>query len=157
MEEHRCDCQELIDIFEENRIPYSAMPYGSGIETWLGLPLSNYRLYIPFNSLEKARKIVRKKENLITDGLRNNLLENAYQFNIKNKLEAKIRKRLKLSADEDFFDYCINIVEYADKIVDAGTITGCLKGGHYLFCYSDDAVITFNSKTYEIISFQTKK
>ena len=156
-EEHRCDCEELISIFGENGIPCSALPYGSGTETRLGLPLSNYRLFIPYHSLEKARKIVQENENLITDGLRENLLANVEQFNISQKSEKKIRKKIKLSEDEDFFDYCISLVEGANKIVDEGTITGCTKGGHYLFCFSDNAILTFNSATFEIISLQLRK
>ena len=149
--------ENLISILEESGIPCSAMPYGSGLESRFAMPLSNYRIFVPFSCLEKAKNIVLDIENSKTDELRGYLLENQNQFNISGKLEKKIRKKIKLTEEQDFFLYCLNIIKSADKIADNGMITSCLKGGHYLFCYSDKTTLALNSKTLEILSLTVLK
>lgn len=144
-------CDMLEDIFKENDIPYAALPYGSGLEARLALPLQNRRLYVPFASLEAAKEIIRQIENSETESLRKALLQYADELNISPKLEKKLRKKLKLREDE-IFEYCVGIIESANKIVDNGRITDCSEGGHYLFCFSEKATLSINSATYEILS-----
>ena len=143
-------CEELIDTLEERDIPFSTVPYGMG-SRW-ALPLTLFRLYVPYRFLEEAKSTLQGIENEETERLRSFLLTNQHQFNIPLKREKKIEKKLKLSEEQDFYSYCINIVESSQKIVDEGQITGCPKYGRYIFCYSENAVIAFNSQTFEILS-----
>lgn len=149
--------EDLISIFKESGIPCSAVPYGSGLESRFALPLSNYRIFVPFNCLEKAENIILEIENSKTEELRGYILENCNQFNVSQKLEKKIRKKIKLTEEQDFFEYCIAVIKSSQKVVDSGMITGCRKGGHYLFCYSGNATLAINSATFEILSLNLNK
>lgn len=130
-------------MFNEYEISCSALPYGNGIEAHFALPSSNYRLYVPFRSLQTAKDILREMENIKTEELRNNLLSNDNQFNVNPKTEKKIRKKIKLSENQDFFIHCINIIKSSIKIE---------VNGNYIYCYSDNAILVLNSLTYEILS-----
>ncbi len=144
--------EDLIGILKENEIHCSALPYGSGLESRFALPLSNYRIFVPFKFLEKAKTILLDIENSKTDELRDFLLENQIHFNVSRKTENKIRKKIKLSEEQNFFTYCLEIIKSANKIVDSGMISSCPKGGHYLFCYLQNTTLALNSKTFEILS-----
>ena len=146
-------CNVVMGVLETNDIQYSAMPFGSGVEARAGRPLSNYRLYVPFGSLEKARAIMCDMESQRTEEWRSLLLENVKAFNIPQKLEKKLRKKLKLPADVDLIDYCVDIVKSANKIVDEERIGAQWR---YVYCYSDGASATFNSETFEIIAIRKK-
>ncbi len=145
-------CDTLTAAFDEEEIPYSALPYGRGVETRLGLPLGNYRIFVPFGFLEQAKQIITSIDSEATEQIRNCLLKGVENLNILPKTEKKIKRKIGLSENEDIFEYCIGIIKTADKIMDKGTISGCLKGGHYYFCYSGDLTLAINSKTYEILS-----
>ncbi|MDE6690719.1 MAG: hypothetical protein K2K04_01995 [Clostridia bacterium] len=147
----------LTDIFDEENIPYSAVPYGSGLETKLGLPFKNSRLFVPYGSLEAAREIIKQLDRSATEELREDLLANVENLNVSGRLEKKARKRIKLSQDEDFFEVCIGLIESAEKIADRGIITNCLKRGHYLFVFSGNTTLVINSETYEILSLTKDK
>lgn len=139
--------ETLKEIFEEHDISCSALPYGNGIEAHFALPSSNYRLYVPFRSLQTAKNILREIENNKTEELRNCLLSYGQQLNVNPKTEKKIRKKLKLSENNDFFAHCINIIKSSTKIE---------YGGDYVYCYSDSATLVLNFKTYEILSLTTR-
>lgn len=145
-------CNEIITAFEDEDLPYSAMPYGSGIESKFGLPLSKYRLFVPFARYDRAKEIVNELENFRTEKLRSGILENSDRFHVLKATEKKIRKKLKISNNTGFFVWCENVVKTAYRIIDEGSITDCRQGGHYLFCYAKDVTLAVNSATYEIIS-----
>ena len=140
-------CETRIGIFDEKKIPYSQVPYGMG-SRW-AMPLLQYRLYVPYHSLEWAKGVIHEIENAETERLRKILLENQNKFNIAPKKEKKIVKKLKLSLEQDFCSYCVNIVTSAKKIVSESMTGG---GGYYIYCYTENEVITFNSQTFEILS-----
>ena len=144
-------CEALIDIFEERDIPYATVPYGMG-SRW-ALPMTLFRLYVPYRLLEEAKSILRAIEGEETERLRSFLLENRHNFNISPKREKKIAKKLKLSAGQDFYSYCVNIVTSSKKIVRESMTGG---GGYYVFCYAENEVITFNSQTFEILSISKR-
>lgn len=151
-------CESIIAMFEEENLPYSTMPYGSGVESKLGLPLSNYRLFVPYAYFDRARNIVCDFENYNTEKFRKIILENTDSFHVLKTTEKKIRKKLKISDEADFFVWCENVVKFAQRIKDGGNITECRERGHYLFCYAKDVTLAINSVTYEIISaMQNKK
>lgn len=145
-------CNEIISAFEDENLPYSALPYGSGVESKLGLPLSNYRLFVPYACYDRAKEIVSDLENFRTEKSRSVILENYDSFHVLKATENKIRKKFKISDDTDFFVWCENVVKSAHRIIDEGNITSCRQGGHYLFCYTKDVALAINSVTYEIIS-----
>ena len=45
-------------LFEQKGIPCVLLPYGSGTRTGLGLKLENYRVFVPFSYLKKAKDIL---------------------------------------------------------------------------------------------------
>ena len=148
-------CETLIMIFDEAEIPYTAVPYGIGSR--FALPtMSKYRLYVPYRFLERAKGELNGIESAETERLRKYLLENEQKFNIDPKKAKKTAKKLKLATEQDFWQYCVNIVKSSEKIVDEGEITGCPERGHYIFCYFENAIISFNSKTFEILSLTDK-
>ena len=134
----------LLEVFKEHGIPCSAMPCGSGIETQFAMPLKNYRLFVPFSFLNEAKSIVLEIEKAETENLRDNLLKNENSLYASEKVEKKIRKKIRLSGESNFIKYCVGIIQAANKIVSEGRITGCLQGGYYLFCYSDDMILSDN-------------
>jgi len=146
-------CQGLTEAFEENGIKYTALPYGSGVETWLGLPLKNYRIFVPYPQLEKAQSIVSRIDNAETDELRDYILKNVDNLNISPRLEKKYRKKLKLPAERDFFEYCIDLIKNARTILDKGLAAAQNRqeqGSHYLYCYCGNLILCLNSETFEI-------
>ena len=155
LEKDRAYCDGLIEIFKESGVTCSAVPFGSGVESQFGLPLKNYRLFVPFNSLKKAQNLVHDLEIAETEELRQALLENINLFNIPQKNEKKLRKKVKLPDRDDFIDFCVSIVKTSEKIVDGGI--AFYGKGHYLFCYAREITLTINSMTFEILSLEIKK
>ena len=152
-EKTTAESQSLLETFDDNGIKYSALPYGSGVETWVGMPLKNCRIFVPYSQLEKAKSILSQIDNAQTDELRNYILKNVDLLNITPRLEKKFKKKLKLSKEEDFFEYCIDLIENAQKILDKGlAAVEHIKefGGRYLYCYKDNVTLCLNSKTFEI-------
>lgn len=143
----------LMSVLDAHGIQYSAMPFGSGVESYFGMSLSNYRIYVQYACLEKARDILHEVEAEKTAEWRALLLDNAKSFNILPKAEKKIRKKLKLSKETDFIAYCIDIVKNAERITDDMAFATW----RYVFCYYDDIAITFNSETFEILSLRKRK
>lgn len=151
------NCEGLIAAFEEEGVPYSAVPYGSGVETKFGMPLKNCRLYVPFSSLETAKSIAAEMERAVTDDLRCELLENAAALNFSRRVEKKARKKLKLSEEQSFSGYCVEVIKSAEEIEDGGAITGSFGHGHYIFCYFGKITLAVDSATYEVLSLTVSK
>lgn len=156
-EKEAADFKAISDAFDIEDIAYSALPYGSGVATRLGLPLENYRVFVQYRCLEKAKEIIKRIDGEVTEMLRNFLLDGVENLNILTKTEKKIKRKAGLSDNADIFGYCIDIIRTAYKIADKGTITDCSKGGHYYFCYARGVTLAINSKTYEIISLDIEK
>lgn len=156
LEDKRESCEIWIDLLKEKGIPYCALPYGSGVESRFALPLSNYRLYVTFDRLSEAKDMIRQIESVKTEELRKYLLENSDKFNISPKAEKKIRKKLKIESSENFSDYCENVIRTAGKISDNGRIGTSVKGGHYLYCVTNEFALAVNSETFEILSLSRR-
>ena len=75
--------QTLMAAFDEEEIPYSALPYGSGVEAQFGIPLKNYRLFVPYSHYEEAIRIVRDIVNAETEKLRKNLIDGIGGLNMR--------------------------------------------------------------------------
>lgn len=87
------DGAKLADMLEENGIPYSAMPYGSGTESRLALPLSGYRIYVPYRFLKTAESLMAERSQSGTDAIKRQFIENVDKLNILPATEKKIRKK----------------------------------------------------------------
>lgn len=148
------ECPDLTNLLEYNGIPYSLMPYGTGIESHFALPLSRYRVYVPLNMLENAQTAISAHETQYTDEWKNYLLENTDKLYINEKSARKLVKKYNFINAAELIDFCIKKITTADKIVDGGKISSCTKNGHYLFCNSTNATLTINSATMEIISLK---
>lgn len=153
IEDSTMHCDVLMGVLDTYEIPYSAMPFGSGVESRFGMPLGNYRIYVPFRCLENARSVLRGMETEKTEEWRAKLLDNAELFNIPQKTGKKICKKLKLPKETDLIAYCVDIVKSANMIKDEECIG---MKWRYVFCYSDDIQITLNSKTFEILTVRKK-
>ena len=74
---------------------------------------------------------------------------------VSHRAEKKIKKILQIK-NGSVTAYCSEKILNADKIVNGGRISGCTKGGNYLFIYKDKELFIINSATYEIISAKRK-
>lgn len=57
-----------------------------------------------------------------------------------------------MSINDSLTVYCADKIINADRIINRGIISNCIKGGYYLYVYNGKEVIIINSATYEIIS-----
>lgn len=147
----------LKGILEGDNIPYVAMPLGSGVRTRFALRLERMRIYVTYEFLETAKELV---NGILSSN------EEDQNAEIKNNIDKlftlprngkKVKKILKIAEDESLTEYCANAIIDADKIINEGRISSCLKGGEYLFVYKGDMQIVLNSVTYEIISVKIIK
>lgn len=67
------------------------------------------------------------------------------RFQVKDEF---IRKySVKITEKDSLIDYCTDKIMNADRIVNEGRISGCLKGGNYLFVYKGKELFVINSAT----------
>ena len=147
----QCDewqCAGIADALEENGIHCVAMPYGRGVESQFGLPLSVYRLFVPFSHYEMARDFLEQMQSARTRELRKDLFENIQRLNIKLRLESKLSKKLKIPR-ERVLDFCVDIIKSCKTI-------SCEKNngstGGFIFCYAGECTLTLDSATYEVLA-----
>ena len=140
------------DTFAEQDIPCVVMPWRTGLEGRLALPAGKCRIFVPFSHFDTALFLLQEEADERKNGMIKRLYENFDKLHIQNpRLEKKLRKKLKISPEEDFFTALQTRIRSCDKIVDGGVISFCPKRGHYLFVYCKKVVITINSATYEIM------
>ncbi|MBQ9481059.1 MAG: hypothetical protein IJU84_02725 [Clostridia bacterium] len=48
----------LKSVFDKENIPCALLPRGTGVRTALALKLENYRVYVPYAFLERAKEIL---------------------------------------------------------------------------------------------------
>ena len=138
---------------EENKIESAKIPFGDGARTALGLGLGNYAIYVPYKHYEQAREIAEYYTADPTIQIKKELLDNLDKWHVSSeRAEKKIRKKLKLSDEQDLFDYVKGEVEVSQSISDEGLISTCTEGGHYILVRVSNRIkiIWFNSKTFEI-------
>lgn len=157
IEERASYCRALTDTLKQSSIPCVELPCGSGVESNYALPLANRQVFVPFGFLEAAKKVISDIQESETEALRADLLENAGMLFLSQKLQRKLTKKLRLARDSDVSAYCVELIKTAHRITDKGLITSSLVGGHYLFCFSEHATLSINSKTYEVLSFTLTK
>ena len=150
------ECEEtfgemLKPILDETNIACELIPAGNGARSAFGLRLGNYRVYVPYQQYETAQEILKDLWDDPADDLREDLLENADRWHVKNDgALKKLRKKLALTEKEDFLAYVKDGVASAAEISDDGLISACTRGGHYISVKIKNQRIWFNSETYEI-------
>lgn len=157
IEESASYCRSLADSLKQRGIPCVELPCGSGVGTRFAMPLPNRQMFVQFRFLESAKELINDMEKSKTEALRVDLLENADMLFLSQKLQKKLTKKLRAAEVCDVLAYCVELIKTAHRITDEGLITSSVVGGHYLFCFSDHATISINSKTYEIISLTITK
>ena len=144
-------------ILEEENILYAASPSGYGIRAAFALGPRNLRIFVGYEFFDRAKELFDENFIFSEETENGNLRENLDKLFVPVRGEKKIKKALKLAEDDNLIDYCVDRIKNADKIVNEGKITGCTKGGEYLFVYKNNELIIINSVTYEIISAQMTK
>lgn len=139
------------DMLAEQDIPCVVMPWRTGVEGRFALHASRYRLFVPFSHFDAALSLLQGEADERKNDMVEELYKNFDKLHIKNpSIEKKLRKKLKISPEEDFFTALQTHIQNCDKIVDGGLISFCPKRGHYLFVYCGKVIINVNSATYEI-------
>lgn len=147
----------LTELMENENIDCSSIPYGSGVESQFALSLSGCRIYVPYKMLDKAKAVIKAREDFQTELLRDSISENISKLHILPKTEKRIRKKFGFKTTDEIINYSIKIITSANYITDNGIIDSCLKGGHYIYCYADNALLTINSMTCEILELRIKE
>ncbi len=145
-------CGMLETCLKQENIPFAAIPCGTGVRTAFGMHLENRKIYVPFAAYRQASEITDTFSRDLTDVWRRELLDNIGKWHADARTEKKIRKKRKLPKEQSLLILCKEMVRRAQRIEDAGRISGCVSGGHYLFVYADTTVVIFNSVTYEILA-----
>ena len=134
------------------------IPCGNGMRSALGLNLENLQLFVPYQFYDRALDLHDYLKGDPTEEIKKSLLENRKKWHVIGRFtEGKFKKKLKISKDADLFQHCEEIVNSSEKILDQGSISSCLEGGHYLFVYTDTAELTFNSETFELMYAKIRK
>jgi len=142
----------LNGILEYENIPYSSLPSGNGIRSSLGLKLENYKIFVAYDFFDRAEEILNEILINIEEAESRDLKKNLDKLFASQRSEKKIKKILKMGENDSLTAYCADKIINADRILNQGKISGCLKGGYYLYVYKGKEVIIINSATFEIIS-----
>ena len=139
-------------ILKEEDIPYTAMPSGNGVRSYFALNLENHVIYVPYGFFNKAKELLNDILMNVDEEQNSDLKNNLDKLFTSHRSEKIMKKNLKLTEKDNLIDYCSGKIINADRIINEGRITGCLKGGEYLFVYKGNELFIINSVTYEIIS-----
>ena len=139
----------LIQTCKNEGIECIYKPVGNGVRSKAALSLGNYELYIQYDRYNEAVDIYDFfMQNYSTDKLSEKILNNINLWHFKNnKVEKRIRKKLKLSQDIDLMQFIKEIVEKAQSINDVGLM---VNNEHGLVVKNDNIVLWFTSESFEI-------
>ena len=144
--------KSLEEALKRENIPSALVPCGNGVNSFFALPLGNFKIYVPYESYEKALEIC----NFFLDDtnyIKDELIENFHRWHTLNeKTEKKFRKTLKRPDGAALMDHIKEEVLKASYIKDAGKNYSSTDGGNYLVVRSDEITLMFNSATFELIS-----
>ena len=151
----RCDehlGEMLSRALDSEGIKCVLSPFGNGVRTAFAMTLGEYKVYVPFKDYGTALAVLSSIiPNDSTAQIRNELLKNEEKWHTKNeKALKKIRKKLKLTEEEDLISVVKKAVMAAEKLSDEGAISSCVHGGHYITLKINGRYVWFNSVTYEI-------
>ena len=150
LEANESFAQMLEGYCDSNGIECVLIPSGNGSRSALGLSLGNFIICVPYPQYEAACEIVEMFERDQQEDIRKDLLENRASWHAGKRTQRKLRKKLKMRDDEDFFDRIATELEQAASVTDDGLIGSCEYAGHYIAVRGELARFWFNSATYEI-------
>jgi len=139
-------------ILKEEKIPYLSMPSGNGVRSCFALKLENKRIFVSYEFFYKAKELLNEILFNFEEEQNSDLKKNINKLFTSLHCEKKMKKIFKIDEKDSIIDYCSDKIMNADKIVNEGTISSCIKGGDYLFVYKGNEIFIINSATYEIIS-----
>lgn len=142
----------FIGILDDESISYTAIPSGNGVRSQFALKLENLKIYVDYEFFDRAKDLLDNILTNIEETQSKELKQNINMLFVPHRTEKKIKKTLKLAEDISIRAYCSDIIMNADRILNKGRISGCIKGGNYLFVYKGKELFIINSATYEIIS-----
>ncbi len=136
------------EIFDSEGIKCALLPWGDGVRTVFALQLDKYRVYVPYEYYDKAKDTVDFFLFDKTDKLKAELLENFSKWHAEsNYVIKKMRKKLKLTKEENVFEFIKQAVENSTQIVDRGVRVG---SGHLYTIQIGSELIWFDLATFEI-------
>lgn len=153
-----CQCDEsegrnICDVLGEAGIRVVSVPYGSGVESRFGLPLSQCRLFVEFSELERTNGLLADMRTVRTDGLKKLVLDNIENLNIAVRLEKKLAKKLKIPP-ERVLGFCVELIKScasASFEKSAGATCG------YIFFFAKHCTLAIDGDTFEVLSLDVEK
>ena len=124
-------------------------PVGNGVRSHMALSLGNYEIYVQYEKYNKALDIYDYfAQNYSTDKLRGKILKNINLWHFENnKVEKKIRKKLKIAQDVEVMQIIKENVEKARRIEDVGLM---VNNEHGLVVKNDNIILWFSSESFKI-------
>jgi hypothetical protein len=141
-------------ILENENIPYVDFPSGNGVRSQFALKLENLKIFIAYEFFNDAKELLNNIPANFEEAQSRDLKNNINRLFVQNRAEKRIKKKFKMSENESLIAYCTEMIRSADSIDNRGRISGCTKGGEYLFAYKGNEFCIINSVTYEIISVE---
>ena len=150
LEANEAFAQMLEGYCDSNGIECVLIPSGNGSRSALGLSLGNFIICVPYSQYAAACEILTLFERDQQEDIRKDLLENRASWHAGKRVQRKLRKKLKMTDDQDFFDCIQNVLVDAPSVTDDGLIGSCEFAGHYIAVRGVQTRFWFNSATYEI-------
>ena len=140
----------IIESLKNIGVDGVVLPVGNGVRSLFALKLGYYEIYVRYKDYNKASEIVDFfTENYSTESLREKLLKNIDKWHFNSeKVEKKIRKKLKLSHDVDLIQIVKEKVEMAHTISDVGLLTS---SEHGIVVKTDKIILWFYVESFDII------
>ena len=140
----------LKDVLLEEEIECALIPWGNGVRSKFALSLENYKVYVPYKHLDRAREILDYLYNP-SDNLKELLLSNRDKWFIASEqIEKKIRQRLKIDDDVDVFEYIKEGVEKSLDVRNRGIMYSFLSEANWLTVKIGDVTLWFSDESFEI-------
>ena len=142
----------VAEALHEEHITCAVMPCGTGVHSAFALPLEHACLFVPYQYYDVAQACYDTLSGDATTPWQEKLLANFTQWHTATpRVQKKIRKKLKLTAEQDLFAVCKDLVANAKKIAENGRIGSCTHFGTYLVIETETVTLMFNSATYELL------
>jgi hypothetical protein len=145
-------CGVLTGALDEEGIVYSIIPTSKAALTIYLKMLEKYSIYVQYQHLERAEEITKNMFFQRDEKVRQALLDNVSRLNISEKVERKLRRKLKLTQLDNVLEYCVELVKTADRITRNGIIWNSPEAAEFLFAQKGNLTLSINSETFEILA-----
>ena len=149
-EENEGFAQTLEECFANNDMDCVLIPMGNGYRSALGLSLGKFIICVPYKHYDAAQEIVQFFYQGAQDTIKEDLIQNRASWHAGKRTQRKLRKKLKMTDADDFFDRIQDALDNAQSVTDDGLIGSCEFAGHYIAVRGKSYRFWFNSATYEI-------